>query len=454
MAGQPALLVAVLLATGVAPITDAAMREETGRLATQLGALRRIPLRGPLDRQLVTREEARAEIARSVTAALTGSDMATEERVLQRLGLLPAGSDYIELLTQSLNETPASSYDPASRRLYVADWVPLERQRAALAHEIAHALADQRFGLRRTLQISPDGGHRLDRDAERAREALIEGDANTAALELDDARGVFLGAHELPALAERLRATATGNGRWQPWIRAVSLFTHVDGLLFVARVRARETWSGVDALWLDPPQTTEQVLHPEKYEARELGVRIDPAPLGALEPGFRLGGGAVLGELGVRTWLATAVAPEVAARAAAGWGGDRAVLFVPPAERPVDAAAAPPSEPVLAWLTLWDDPLEAEDFARAACAALARLAGSPRVPALDEAGRAVARSGEQLYALGWRRDAVALLLGAPEGSESALAEMLEGWQRLPPTAPVSRDARRPHGDRERSPGRR
>src|SRR5205823_1188928 len=165
--------------------------------------------------------------------------------------------------------SPAGYYDPGSRRLFVADWIPLDKQRAALAHGIAHALADRRFGLRQTLQIGPDGRHRLDGDAERARQALIEGDAMEAALELGDPHGagVFLGTRALPATAERLRAAAGGAGVGFP--QALSLFTHVDGLLFVARVRARAGWAAVDALWTDPPQSSEQVLHPDKYDARE-----------------------------------------------------------------------------------------------------------------------------------------------------------------------------------------
>jgi hypothetical protein len=463
MAGQPALLVAATLALAPSvvvppdagappdvalPVADAAMRDETGRLAAELGALRRIPLRGPLERQLMTRDEARAEIERTVTTALTGSGMATEERILQRLGLLPVGSDYAQLLAQALSASPTSSYDAGAHRLYVADWIPLEQQRTTLAHEIAHALADQRFGLRRTLQIGSDGVHRLEGDAERARQALIEGDANTTALELEDTRGAFLGARQLPGLADRLREAGAATARWPPWIRTVSLFAHVDGLMFVARVRGRDSWSGFDAVWADPPQSTEQILHPEKYDAHEPPIRIAPAPLGALEPGLRLGAGTVLGELGVRAWLETAVAPEVAARAAAGWGGDRAVLLVPPPADPVaDAAAA--LDPALAWLTVWDDPLEAEDFARTACVALAKSAGGRRVPALDDAGRFVARAGDREFALAWQRDAVAVLLGVPGGAAGALSEMLEGWQRAPAATGGAKDARRARAARPR-----
>jgi hypothetical protein len=468
MAGEPALgalaglalavlaLPVVPKAPGETPTSETAMREETDRLTAQLGELRRIPLRAPLERQLITREQAGAELGRTVLGALGDAELATQERILQRLGLLPAGSDYAQLMMEALGASPAASYDPAGARLLVPDWIPLGKQRAALAHEIAHALADQRFGLRRTLDIGPDGRHRLDGDAERARQALIEGDAMTTALELEDARGTFLGGRALPALAERLRAAAlAGPGPWDPWIRAVSLFAHVDGLTFVARVRGRESWAGVNALWADPPRSTEQVLHPEKYDAREPPIRLEPSELAALEPGLRPAGGDVLGELGIRTWLANAVSPEVAARAAAGWGGDRVELYVPAGVESAGADGGAPPPPALGWLTVWDDALDAEDFARAAAPVLAWLAhdgmgGEARSPAApDEAGRVVLHAAKGLYALAWRRDAVALLIGAPDDALSALGEMLDGWRRSPaaPSSSRRRERERPAGRR-------
>ena len=70
----------------------------------------------------------------------TPGEVDGEARVLRRLGLLPMGVEYGKLLVDLLMEQVAGFYDPASRRLYIADWLPMEMQRPALAHEIQHAL--------------------------------------------------------------------------------------------------------------------------------------------------------------------------------------------------------------------------------------------------------------------------------------------------------------------------
>jgi hypothetical protein len=106
------------------------------------------------------------------------------------------------------------------------------------------------------------------------------------------------------------------------------------------------------------------------------------------------------------------------------------VLYAPAVEAARDAGAAP--APALAWLTVWDDAGDAEDFARTAAAALANLAGEKQAPPLDERGRLVLRSASGLYALAWRGDAVALLVGAPDDAEPALGEMLDGWKKQHP----------------------
>ncbi|MFL5306638.1 MAG: hypothetical protein ACJ8F1_15585 [Polyangia bacterium] len=193
----------------------------------------------------------------------------------------------------------------------------------------------------------------------------------------------------------------------------------------------------VDALWTDPPSSTEQVLHPEKYESCEAPVTVDPSALPALPGLGRPNTTDVAGELVARAWLATAWSPEVAARGAAGWGGDRAALYGPPPEtgEATGTDAAAPAA-ALAWLTIWDDAAEADDFARAARAVLERQAEKGTSEPASEATRpegVVFSSAKGLFGVARRADAVALLIAAPEGAEPALQAMLDAVRRAEPS---------------------
>jgi hypothetical protein len=422
MAGASALPFAVVagaLVTAV-PVSDADMRAATDRLLVEVGAVRRIPPRGTLERRVETRAEARTRREAELAAAAAAPGLAARVRLWERLGLVPPGASPGRFLGGPLDAAATASYDPLARRLAVPDWVPLPDQRPALAHALAHALADQRFGLRDLLEIDLEGRHHLDGDAERARLALIEGDAALTALELDDPRGGLTGGRALPALADEIGA-ATG-ARGAAWPRAIAAFTHADGLELVARVRGRRPWAAVDALWADPPRSSEQVLHPEKYDAHERPVAMPPPDARAFGEGWKVEADDVLGELGVRVWLEKTVPRVVAERAAGGWGGDRATLLVPASEAGPDAGASP--APFAVWSTTWDDLTDAEDFARAAVPVLAALAGDA-VADPDDPHRFVARVATGVFALAWRGSRVGLLVGAPEAALAALDGLVE-----------------------------
>ena len=467
MAGGTKLLAAFTLALASTSLTDAALRPEVDKLVAAVSAARHLPFHGALPARALGREETRRAAALAVGEGMDNAAARTEEEILKRLGLIPIGhgSGDFAAATFAFGAPPAPRYDTATATLLVPSFLPLGSQRARLAHEVAHAVADQRFGLRRFLRLAPDHGPRLDGDATRARLALVEGDAVLTGFELADPRENFLGAHALRTLAAQLRAAPPDPSPDSPaevsedasragppsWFVQLGQFTHVDGLLFVARVRAHHPWTAVDALWGDPPASSEQILHPEKYDTCEPAIAVDEGVLPSL-PGFgRPTASDVLGELVVRTWLESALPPEIAARAAAGWGGDRAGLYVAaPSVAVADGGAPAPAARLapLAWLTVWDDAAEADDFARSARQVLAQMSktsdaqnGAP--PAGDE-GDAFPTPGGT-YALARKGDAVALLLAAPEPVAPVLAAMLDGAHPRPTrrAAPRPRRATQP-----------
>jgi len=440
VAGGTKLVAAFTLALASAPLTDASLRPEVDRLVAAVSAARHLPFHGTVPARALGPEETRRATALAVGEGTDNAATRTEGELLKRLGLMPVSRAAGDFAAEAyaFAAPPAARYDAATGTLLVPSFLPLEAQRPTLAHEIAHAIADQRFGLRRFLRLAPDGGPRLEGDVARARLALVEGDAVLAGLELGDARETFLGAHALGALAVQLRAAAQAASKdgGPSWFAQLGEFTHVDGLLFVARVRAHHPWGAVDALWSDPPASSEQILHPEKYDAGEPAIAVDESALPALTGFGRPTGSDVLGELVVRTWLESALPPEIAARAAAGWGGDRAGIYAPTQPVPVtDGGAEAPLEP-LAWLTVWDDAAEADDLARAARQVLAQMsrANSEAQPAMTATTTATTTATDDsdtfstpggAFALARKGDAVALLLAAPEPVAPALTAMLE-----------------------------
>jgi hypothetical protein len=101
---------------------------------------------------------------------------------------------------------------------------------------------------------------------------------------------------------------------------------YIYGTLFVNTLRRQGGWAAVDRAWEDPPTTTEQILHVEKWLAHEPAKRVSAPPFASLGPGWTQSDEDSEGELGARTAFEEWLPLSDAAKVAAGWGGDRAVL--------------------------------------------------------------------------------------------------------------------------------
>ena len=119
-------------------------------------------------------------------------------------------------------------------------------------------------------------------------------------------------------------------GSLPPFLMAQLVFPYTAGEAFVSRLLdvGRGDWTVVNAaLRVRPPDSTEQVMHPDAYlrsdEPERVGLR---EPVTALGPGWRPLRRTVLGEWVTGRLLARA-GGTAAGDAAAGWGGDRAVLL-------------------------------------------------------------------------------------------------------------------------------
>jgi len=410
-------------------------RAVTAALVQDVAALRGLRPKRPIASQVVTREQIRARLVAELDSE-TGDDLAAEGRALARFGLIPAGADYLSLFVAASVEQIAGFYDPATQTLFVAEGIdlapgpagaPASDGRLVVAHEVAHALVDQHFGLQRFLAgASAAGGL----DAEMARRALVEGDASATMVEI-----MFAASGLRPPWGDRVsmgRIAAALRGVEPPastaplWLRAHMAFPYVQGFDMVAEIRRTESWRSVDVRYRRPPLSSEHVLHADKYRAYEA-----PVPVAAPElPGAARVYDTVIGELGVRTLVehhlgAASRADEVAD----GWGGDRFALYelAPAAVGQSAASKARPSRDVGVLMTQWDTEIDAIEFFAAAQSVAHSLCATIDSVPHDLVVRAV-------HVQGWsctaerRGNRVLVTVGAPRGGAAAVTDALwAGW---------------------------
>jgi hypothetical protein len=161
-------------------------------------------------------------------------------------------------------------YDFTTHELLLRSRLDPRTARGVLAHEIVHALQDQRFGLL---------GDEASGDQALALKALYEGDAmllreRLAAKDAGVDEAAFVGRsilaiEQLPTLeiARRLGAPAAILAARDPR-RERLLFPYLRGLVFAWRIYARGGTRALDRAYARPPTTTREVLHPDEYLAR------------------------------------------------------------------------------------------------------------------------------------------------------------------------------------------
>jgi hypothetical protein len=263
--------------------------------------------------------------------------------MLRMLGLLPADLSLRDVAASLYGEGVAGYYDPRTKRLRTVTGAATGTRVLAetvLAHELTHALEDQRFGLGDEAETSDP-----DSDPALARLALVEGTATTV---MEQYLRRYFSTEE--ALAGTLAGAFADTGSLPTFPQAQSIFPYTGGARFVQELldRAGGSWALVDtAERLRPPASTEQVLHPDRYIRVDDPVRVRVGPPG---PGWTRAGGGVWGELQTRLLLSMAGGGDVDA-AAAGWGGDRWALW------------RSGTRSVLAMRWRWDTPRDEREFA-------------------------------------------------------------------------------------------
>jgi len=333
------------VATGIA--RNAAIIATTDSVLKETSELRELPILKPVKSGAQSRTDIERMIIKNLDEESTPAEMHATEVSLKKLGLVPVDFQYRPFLIRLLTEQVAGYYDPKAQQFYLADWIELEGQKPVMAHELTHALQDQHFNLRR-FEKWPKG----DSDAELAVHALVEGDATLAMT-------LYMAKNPLVALAfiRSLGAEGMSSDQFKQAPRALReslVFPYEQGSEWTTQLYRRGGWAMVSQAFTKLPQSSEQILHIDKYLSYEAPVKVTlPDLRSALGAGWKRIDYDVNGE-----WIYYLIldqflnAPAESKRAAAGWAGDRYEIY----------EGAAPSDVCVAQMTVWDTETDAKEF--------------------------------------------------------------------------------------------
>jgi hypothetical protein len=297
-----------------------------------------LAIKSPVKCKFISREAVATELRKKFDQDKGTKRMERSELVLKKFGLLDQGFKMRPFLLSLLTEQIAGFYDDKTKQMNLLDWVPIDEQKPVMAHELTHALQDQKVGLEKwgsqeiegvARNVKQDNKHIANDDTDTAREAVLEGQAmvSFADFMLADAGHPDKTLKDAPQLAQQLEANA-GDMSDSPVLARAPLvlqesllFPYTAGLAFEQQILVKKDVDRAFAGVLDaPPRTTFQIMNPEAYLR---GQAIPLLRLPDIHPLLKSAGYVpydvgVMGELDVRMTaelfggepLAKALAPE------------------------------------------------------------------------------------------------------------------------------------------------
>lgn len=380
MSTRPLALAAALLclaASAASAQDDHPILEQVRKIQQDVEGMRKLKFQAPVKVGVQKPEDLKKMLLESFDEESSADEMLKQEKVCKALGLIPRDYDLRGSILKFMSEQIGGFYDPEKKELFLIDRsaemgamgaaAQDMNDKMVMAHELNHALQDQNFALDRWFDLLGDHEDRVQ-----AYKSVVEGDAQVIGMSYMFGK-MGRGSVDMRALnrmQDMMMQMSPEGEKFRnvpPYLIENMMFPYTQGAEFMQDLQRKTGWEGVGRAFNDPPTSTEQVLHIEKYLAAE---RDEPLEIILPESGLVK----ILGKKTKELWANTLgefslslvlrgldVPKGKAAKAAAGWDGDRFAGY-----------ETEDGRVVVVWLTLWDSEREAAEFEQVYGAALAQ----------------------------------------------------------------------------------
>ena len=337
------------------PEISAEMQAEMEAIQAQVSEMRGLLADEDIQTEVFDTRELEQYLGEKLAQEYSEEEEFQELVTLAYLGLIPPTFALRDFYQALYAEQILGFYDLESEEMVLiqgAEFGALGRM--TYAHETVHALKDQAVDIDGELGFS-DENCEQNPDRCTALQALIEGDASLVS-------GLWMLANTTPDEQAEIAAAA---GQTKPVLANAPAvfqedlsFPYTVGTPFVQYLFNQGGWEAVDAAYLDPPQSSEQIMHPDRYPA-DLPMEVSlPDLLRVLGEGWELIAQKTLGEWSTLLLLTSGVDQQArldvntALPAVTGWGGDLYSVYY----------NASSGQAVLVLKTRWDATEEAAEF--------------------------------------------------------------------------------------------
>jgi hypothetical protein len=340
--------------TAAAPAPAQELFSNISHIKEGLAAITGLEFKHNIPYALINKDQLHHYLEQRLHETMKPDEARAEELTLKMLGLVPADFDLRKNTLDLLTEQAAAFYDYNQKKLFVLEGTGGgDEERVALVHELAHALADQHFHLAKYIRE----GMRND-DSATARQAVMEGQATWLMAAYISREGG--GKPEVPeAVLALMKKSIQGSAAEQYpvfsqaplYIRESLVFPYAAGLDFQDAVFRKLGQRAFSEVFVRPPVSSGQILHPDRYLGHG-GVVIPNSPALPEAREFRKLADGTLGEMDLRVLLSQYTDSKAGEALAAHLAGASYELFEHKRAK----------FPVLGVASAWDSPDSARNY--------------------------------------------------------------------------------------------
>lgn len=328
------LIAAILLAASLsyAPVNPEADTDMVD--IHTVSDLRGLEVLEDVEPRYMTEEEFRQKLEEGFDYAVIEEN----EKQLESLFLWDPNSNLTETYLAAYSSMVLGYYDIEEKEMVIIEGAASSlADNITMAHEYTHALQDQHFNLYEFRDAETT-------DGSLASDAVLEGDATLVTYQ-------YMATLPDADITEYL-FSMTQDMSENPFPYAIGQlmeFPYLYGLYFVIDIYGNGGWYEVNKLFENPPISTEQIMHPEKYHQGEMPAEVSYPSVQGMELTIE----DTLGEFIIFLMLDNYLSETASEWAAEGWGGDTYYYYED-------------GDEYLSILTIeWDLELDAEEFVKA-----------------------------------------------------------------------------------------
>ena len=364
----------------------------------------KLTIKSKVKRRLTSRDAVEKYLVDKMKDDKDAKRMERSEIVLKKFGLIDQDFHLQTFLVSLLKEQIAGYYDSKTKTVNLLDWIEPDTQKPVLAHELTHALQDQRVNLDKWEdQNDDDISHNVTEDNQRiatdeqdtAREAVLEGQAMAVLVDYSlkpMGQSILTSPDLVKSKADEQSADADSPvlQRAPLLLQEALLFPYREGLKFeVDLLKDKGAGSAFAGVLDRPPATSFEIMNPHAYEGRvKVPLLKMPDVHGLLDSEYTPYDIGVMGQLDVRILAELFGGPQTAEALTQAWAGG--VYYAVQKKNAPDKNST--SSISLLYLSQWKSPEAASAFAKMYANELGKQYSGVKRDTQVEAD-----SGEQIY---------------------------------------------------------